>query len=182
MTLFLESCMKKGKRWSAICNYKQLFKNPCVSSTELKQIMIVSPCYSESIYVHFSLNKSILKELWIFFACIYIKEICLQLQWLGKSCHCLLVPPMPLHCCLKYLPYSTEWIDIYYKYIHGNILILWNHLFMIRTCDTKSKPIGNSQLSKTGYESCLLYYTVISIQQKVFTFNHGLKGKVYIGY
>ena len=31
----------------------------------------------------------------------------------------------------------------------------------------KSMPIGNSQLSKTGYESCLLYYTVTSIEEKV---------------
>ena len=38
----------------------------------------------------------------------------------------------------------------------------------------KSMPIGNSQLSKTGYESCLIYYTVLSIEQKVFTFKHGL--------
>ena len=30
----------------------------------------------------------------------------------------------------------------------------------------RSMPIGNSQLSKTGYESCLLYYTVPSIEQK----------------
>ena len=59
--------------------------------------------------------------------------------------------------------------------VDGNILILWNRSFMISTCDTKSMPIGNSQLSKTGYESsCLLYYTVISIDQKVFTFKHGL--------
>ena len=47
---------------------------------------------------------------------------------------------------------------------------------MIRIRDKKSKPIGNSQLSKTGYESGLLYYTVTSIEEKVFTFNHGLKG------
>ena len=38
----------------------------------------------------------------------------------------------------------------------------------------KSMPIGNSQLSKTGYESCLLHYTVTSIEEKVFTFKHGL--------
>ena len=68
MTIFQESCMKKGKWWLVICNYKQLYKYPCISSTELKQIMKGSPCYSESIYVHFSLNKSIWKELWIFFA------------------------------------------------------------------------------------------------------------------
>ena len=38
----------------------------------------------------------------------------------------------------------------------------------------KSMPIENSQLSKTGYESCLLYYMVTSIEEKVFTFKHGL--------
>ena len=40
--------------------------------------------------------------------------------------------------------------------------------------NTKYMPIGNGQLSKTGYESCLLYYMVTSIEQKVFTFKHGL--------
>ena len=39
---------------------------------------------------------------------------------------------------------------------------------------TKSILIGNSQLSKTGYESCLLYYMVTSIEQKVFSFKHDL--------
>ena len=38
----------------------------------------------------------------------------------------------------------------------------------------KSMTIGNSQLSKTGNESCLLHYTVTSIEEKVFTFKHGL--------
>ena len=38
----------------------------------------------------------------------------------------------------------------------------------------KSMPIGNSQLSKTGYESYLLHYTITSIEEKVFTFKHGL--------
>ena len=89
-------------------------------------------------------------------------------------CHWLLAPPMPLQCGLKYLSCSTKWIDVYYKHIYGNILILWNRSFMISTRDTKSMPIGNSQLSKIGYESCLLYYMVTSIEQKVFTFKHGL--------
>ena len=75
---------------------------------------------------------------------------------------------------LKIFALLTEWIDVYYKHICGNILTLWNHLFMVSTFDTKSMPIGNSQLSKTGYVSCLLYYTVTSIKQKVFTFKHGL--------
>ena len=30
--------------------------------------------YSESIYVHFRLNKAILQEFWIFFACVYTQE------------------------------------------------------------------------------------------------------------
>ena len=38
----------------------------------------------------------------------------------------------------------------------------------------KSMTIGNSQLSKTGNESCLLHCTVTSIEEKVFTFKHGL--------
>ena len=103
---------------------------------------------------HFRLNKSILQELWIFFACVYAKKICMLLSW-----------------GLKYSRCSTDWIGIYYKHICGNILILWDHSFMVSMHDTKSMPIGNSQLSKTGYKSCLLYYTV---KQKVFTFKHGL--------
>ena len=48
--------------------------NPCVSSTKFKQTMKGSLRYSESIYVHFGLNKAILQELWIFFACVYTQE------------------------------------------------------------------------------------------------------------
>ena len=171
MTFLPESCMKKGKWWSATCNYKQLYKSLCVSSTKLKQLMKGSLCYSESIYVQFRLNKSILQELWIFFACMYTKKICLQLQWLGKS---YVIGFSHLQCGLKYSPCSTEWIDVYCKLICGNVSILWNRLLMISTRDRESMPIGNSQLSKTGYESCLLYCTVTSIEQKIFTFKHGL--------
>ena len=46
--------------------------------------------------------------------------------------------------------------------------------FIHKHARQKSMLIGNNQLSKTGYESCLLYYTVTSIEQKVFTFKHGL--------
>ena len=92
-------------------------------------------------------------------------------------CHWFLAPPMSLQSGLKYSPYSTEWIDVYYKNICGNISILWNRSFMISTRDTTSMPIGNSQVSETGYEPCLLYFTVTSIELKVFTFQHGL----YIG-
>ena len=82
---------------------------------------------------------------------------------------------MPLQCGLKHSPCSTEWIDVYYKHTYGNIIILWNHSFpMISMRNTKSMPIENGQLSKTGYESCLLYYMVTSIEQKVFTFKHGV--------
>ena len=37
---------------------------------------------------------------------------------------------------------------------------------------------------KTGYKSYLLYYTVTSIEQKVFTFKHGLniEGEVSAGH
>ena len=48
---------------------------------------------------------------------------------------------------------------------------------MVSTRDTKSMPIGNSQLSNTGYESCLLYYMVTRVEQKVFI----IKGEVYTG-
>ena len=125
-------------------------------------------------YVHFRLNKAIVQELWIFFVCIYTKKMSTTTVTWKIICHWLLVPPMPLQCSLKYSPCSTEWIDVYYKHICGNILILLNHLFMISTRDTTSMLIGNIQLSKTGYESCLLCYTVTSIELKVFTFQHGL--------
>ena len=74
---------------------------------------------------------------------------------------------------LKYSPCSTEWIDVYYNHICGSILILWNHLDD-KHVRQKSMTIGNSQLSKTGYDSCLLHYTVTGIEEKVFTFKHGL--------
>ena len=58
-------------------DYKQLYKIPVfLPQSSNKIIMMGLPCYSESIYVHFSLNKSILKELWIFSAYVYIKKIC----------------------------------------------------------------------------------------------------------
>ena len=46
-------------------------------------------------------------------------------------CYWFLAPPMSLQCGLKYSPCSTEWIDVYYKNIRGNISILWNCSFMI---------------------------------------------------
>ena len=57
---------------------------------------------------------------------------------------------------------------------------LWKYLGIMEPCihdkhaRQKSMAIGYSQLSKTGYESYLLYYTVTSIEQKVFAFKHGL--------
>ena len=49
--------------------------------------------------------------------------------------------------------------------------MVWNCSFMISTRDTKSMP---SELSKPGNQSCLLYYMVTSIKQKVNTLKHGL--------
>ena len=86
-------------------------------------------------------------------------------------CHWLLAPPLLLQCGLKYSPCSTEWIDVYYKHICGNIL---EPFIRDKHARLKSMPIGNSQLSKTGYESYLLHYMVTSIEEKVFTFKHGL--------
>ena len=121
------------------------------------------------------LNKAIiLQELWIFFACVYTKKMSTTTVTWTIVCHWLLPPLMPLQFGLKYSPCSTEWIDVYYKHICGNTSILWNRLFMISMRDATSMPIGNSQLSKTSYESCLLHYTVTSIELKVFTFHHGL--------
>ena len=69
MAFFSEACMKKGKWWWAICNYKQPYKSSCVSSMKLKRRIKYSLCYSESIYVHFRPNKPTLQELWTF-ACV----------------------------------------------------------------------------------------------------------------
>ena len=74
MTFLPESCMKKWKWWSAICNYKQLYKSLCVSFTKLRQTMKGSLCYSELIYVQFRLNKSILQELWSLL-CVYVATL-----------------------------------------------------------------------------------------------------------
>ena len=176
MTLFPESCAKKGKWRSEIYNYKQLYKNPCVSSTKVKQTMKGSLCYSKSIYVYFKLSESILQELWIFFVWVYIKKVYVynyndlenRMSLASRTFNAIAM-------WLKHSPCSTEWIDIYYKHTCGNIIILWNRSFrMISMRDTKSMPFGNGQLSKTGYKSCLLYYMVTSIEQKVFTFKHGL--------
>ena len=52
---------------------------------------------------------------------------------------------------LKYSPCSTEWIELFYKHICGNILMVWSRSFMIPQGD------GNSQLSKTDNKACLLY-------------------------
>ena len=122
----------------------QLCDDPCVSSTKLKQTMKGSLRYSESIYVHFRLNKAImLQELWIFFACVYTKKMSTTTVTWKIVCHWLLPPLMPLQCGLKYSPYSTEWIDVHYKHICGNTSILWNRSFMICTRDATSMPIGN---------------------------------------
>ena len=69
IAFFPESCMKKGKSQSTICNYKQSYKCPCVSSMQLKQSIKDSICYSESVYVHFRPNNPTLQELWTF-ACV----------------------------------------------------------------------------------------------------------------
>ena len=56
--------MCEERKWrSEIYNYKQLYKNPCVSSTKVKQTMKGALCYSESIYVYFKLSESILQKL-----------------------------------------------------------------------------------------------------------------------
>ena len=97
-----------------------------------------SLCYSESIYVQFRLNKSTLQELWIFFACMYTKKMSTTTVTWKILCHWLLEPSMPLQCSLKYSPCPTEWINVYYKHICGDILMLWNRLFMISTRDKKN--------------------------------------------
>ena len=171
MTFLPESCMKKWKWWSAICNYKQPYKSLCVSSTKLRQTMKGSLCYSESIYVEFRLNKSILQELWIFFACMYTKKTCLQLQWLmSLTSHTSTV--IAMRPKIFALLYWMDWCILQaYLWKYLNIMELF---IRDKQARQNSMPIGNSQLSKTGYESYLLHYTVISIEEKVFTFKHGL--------
>ena len=50
--------------------------------------------------------------------------------------------------------------NVYYKYISVEISYITEPFIHDKHSRQKSMPIGNSQLSKTGYESCLLYYTV----------------------
>ena len=82
------------------------------------------------------LSKSILKELWIFFACIYTKKICLATTTVTWKiiCHWLLAPPMSLQYSLKHLPCSTECVDVYYKHICGNIMEPFIHAELAPAC------------------------------------------------
>ena len=94
-----ESHMKKGKWLPAISNYKQAYKNLCISSTKCKQTGKGSLCYSKSIYVHFRPNKSMLQELWILFTCVStlekLEHMSSMVTWkiacrlhLPPQCHC----------------------------------------------------------------------------------------------
>ena len=116
------------------------------------------------------------EELWIFFACVYTKKYVYNYSDLENCMSLAFRTSNAILIWLKIfaLLYWRDWCIL--KHICGNILMLWNRSFMISTHDRKSMPIGNSQLSKTEYESCLklLYYMVKSIEQKVFTFKHGL--------
>ena len=116
MALFPESCIKKGKRWLVICNYKQSYKSPCVSSMKLKRSIKDSLCYSESIYVHFRPNKRTLQELWTLAGVMKLSTT--TVNWKIVCCSHL-VPPIPLYYGLEDSPCSTEWIDVYYKHICG---------------------------------------------------------------
>ena len=127
MTLFPESCVKKRKWRSKIYNYKQLYKNPCVSSTKVKQTMKGSLCYSESIYVHFKLSESILQD--SLHASTLRKHVYNYTVTWKIVRHWLLAPSIPLQSGLKHSPCSTEWIDVYYKHTCGNIIILWYRSF-----------------------------------------------------
>ena len=94
-----ESHMKKGKWLPAISNYKQAYKNLCISSTKCKQTGKGSLCYSKLIYVHFRPNKSMLQELRILFTCIStlekLEHMSSMVTWkiacrlhLPPQCHC----------------------------------------------------------------------------------------------
>ena len=81
---------------------------------------------------HFRLNKSILQELWIFFACIYTKKISTTANYSDLENRMSLASrtSMPLQCDLTYSACSTEWVDVYYKHICGNILIIITEPFI----------------------------------------------------
>ena len=98
-------------------------------------------------------------------------------------CHWLLAPPLPLQCRVKYSPCCTEWIDVYYKHICGNILILWNRLFMISTRDNNPCRLETVSTLKQAMNPAYFIIRLTSIEEKVFTFKHGLNiGEVYTGY
>ena len=147
MAFFPESCMKKGKWWSAICNYKQSYKSPCVSSMKLKQNIKDSLYYSELIYIHFR-PKNL--HYWNCNLCLCshdIKKSCLQplhVNW--KIVCCLhLVPPMPLYYGLEDSSCSTEWINVYYKHICGKFWMVLS-LLLMNSSYAHNRNHGNSQL------------------------------------
>ena len=70
------------------------------------------------------------------------------------------------------LLYWMDWCILQaYLWKYLNIMEPFIHDKYVRQ---KSMPIGNSQFSKTGYESYQLHYTVTSIEEKVVTFKHDL--------
>ena len=92
-------------------------------------------------------------------------------------CHWFLAPPMPLQCGLKYSPCSSEWIDVYCKHNCGNVLILWNRLFVISTRDKESMPLVGVETANSLKQAMNPAYFIVWLQvieQKVFTFKHGL--------
>ena len=138
ITFLPESCMKKGKWRSAICNYKQLDKNLCVSFTKLKQTTKGSLCYSESIYVQYRQYKSIYyrncgSSLRASTLRNYVYNYSDLENRMSLACHSCKAIVMRL----KIFSWTTEWVDVYYKHICGNILTLWNHLFMVNMQDSE---------------------------------------------
>ena len=99
-------------------------------------------------YILGQTNLFYVEELWIIFDTkrSWSRSICLQLYSdLENSMLLMSRNSNAIVIWLKYLPCSTEWIDVYYKFICVSILMVWNHLFMISMHATKSMETANSQ-------------------------------------
>ena len=100
------------------------------------------------------------------------KEKCL-LQWLGKS---YVVGVFHLQFYfedgLKYSPCSTEWIDVHYKRICGNTLMVRNSSFMMKAYAQGDMEMAYTQ--KPTIKPACFIKCLQALNIKVFTFRHGL--------
>ena len=73
-----------------------------------------------------------------------------------------LAPPVSFYNGWKYSPCCTEWIDVFYNRICGNILMVWSRSSMI-SMHHKVAETANSQKQT---KARLLYYMVTTIEYK----------------